>query len=371
MARMAKMDQPTPPAGASGVVPAGGALPPIDPDWGALHAVHYRFLSNQQNMLEDTERTGHYRMGITGNKSDFEGRTVVDVGAGTGVLSIFAAQAGARKVHAIEGTHMAKHAKRLIDAVGLSDRIEIVHGRLSEISLPAKVDVIISEPWGFLLFHERMVETFLLARDRFLAPGGKLFPGSARLWLAPFIDQPLYDMRTRCAAFWQQTDFFGVDLSTMADTAADELFAMPILGPVNPQSLMASPVVFPFDFMTMKLDALAEIRLPFEFVSTHVGPLHGIAGWFDVAFEGTDQRVVLSTAPDQPRTHWNQLRFVFVQPQFVNVGDRLCGSIVLRANEQSSYDAVFEGEIVGKRRVPSQTFYIHTFFYWEGADPGR
>jgi histone-arginine methyltransferase CARM1 len=365
---MAKIVAPTPPARATGAADPPVVLPPVDPEWAALHTVHYRFLSNQQNMLEDSQRTGHYRMAITGNKSDFEGRTVLDVGAGTGVLSIFAAQARARKVYAIEGTHMAVHAQRLIDGVGLSDRIEIVQGRLSEISLPVKVDVIVSEPWGFFLFHERMVEAFLLARDRFLAPGGKLFPGTARLWLAPFIDQSLYDMRTRCAAFWRQTDFFGVDLSTMADVAAHELFAMPVLGPVNPQNLMASPAIFPFDFGTMKLGELAEIRLPFEFVSTHVGPLHGIVGWFDVTFEGTDRRVVLSTAPDQPRTHWTQLRFVFVQPPFVNVGDVLRGSLLLRANAQSSYDAAFEGEIVGKMRLPEQTFYIHTYFYWEASD---
>ncbi len=339
-------------------------LPPIDPEWAAAHSVHYGFLASQQNMLEDAQRTGLYRTGITANRSDFSGRTVLDVGAGTGILSIFAAQAGARKVYAVEGTHMAEHARRLIEGVGLSDRIEIVRGSLSEISLASKVDIVISEPWGFFLFHERMVEAFLLARDRFLAPGGKLFPGTARLWLAPFIDQPLYDSRTHAAAFWEQTDFFGVDLSTMAEVAAVELFAMPVLGPVNPQDLMASPAVYPFDFAKMSLGDLAEIRLPFEFIATHLGPLHGIAGWFDVAFEGTDRRVVLSTAPDQPRTHWSQLRFLFAHPPFVHVGDRLRGSLVLKANRQSSYDVVFEGELEGAARLPSQTFYIHTYLNW-------
>jgi len=44
------------------------------------------------------------------NKALFEGKTVVDVGTGSGVLSVWSAQAGAAKVWAVEFTDMAKHA---------------------------------------------------------------------------------------------------------------------------------------------------------------------------------------------------------------------------------------------------------------------
>ncbi len=343
---------------------AGSKLVPVLPEWGAVHSAHYHFLANQQAMLEDRERTGAYRQGIVGNRADFAGKVVLDVGAGTGILSAFAALAGARKVYAVEGTATAEHARRLFEHNGMSDRVVIVKGQLAELSMPEPIDVIISEPWGFFLFHERMVEAFLIARDRFLRPGGTLFPTTGRLWLAPFVDQKLFEGRVSRKKFWEQTDFFGVDLSGLGSVAAEELSAMPALGFVPPRLLMASPVVHGFDFRTVPLDDLAEIVLPFEFVATHPGTIHGLAGWFDVTFEGTTERVVLSTAPDAPRTHWAQLRFVFAKPLEVHIGDTLRGRLVMRANPMSSYDAHFAGELEGKK-LPEQEFRIHSYFWWD------
>jgi type I protein arginine methyltransferase len=58
-------------------------------------------------MLMDDVRTSHYRNAIINNKQDFQDKIVMDVGAGSGILSLFAAQAGARKVYAIEASNMA------------------------------------------------------------------------------------------------------------------------------------------------------------------------------------------------------------------------------------------------------------------------
>ncbi|HTQ07351.1 MAG TPA: class I SAM-dependent methyltransferase [Polyangiaceae bacterium] len=343
------------------------SLGPILPEWSGIHSIHYQFLSNQQHMLVDAQRTGAYHRGITHNRADFEGKTVLDVGAGTGILSLFAAQAGARKVYACEGTPSSEYARALVEANGYADRIEVVRSRLDALELPEQVDVIISEPWGFFLFHERMVEAFLIARDRFLKPGGRMFPTSGRVWLAPFTDPRLFQDRVTSAAFWEQHDFYGLDLTAMAQTATDELFWMPALGHVPPRQLMASPSVHAFDFERMPLADLAEIRLPFEFVASHPGPINGLAGWFDVSFDGTTERVVLSTAPDAIETHWLQLRFVLKDPFLVSIGDRLSGSLVLQANPQSSYTATFEATLNGAS-LPSAVFGIHGYFPYESDD---
>lgn len=76
----------------------------------------YGMLQHQQNMLQDYVRTGTYWAAINENAADFRGKTVVDVGAGSGILSLFAAQAGADRVYAVEASAMADHAERLCAA---------------------------------------------------------------------------------------------------------------------------------------------------------------------------------------------------------------------------------------------------------------
>jgi histone-arginine methyltransferase CARM1 len=333
----------------------------VEAEWRALHSLHYRALASQQHMLLDAHRMGAYHRGITHNARDFAGKTVLDVGAGSGILALFAAQAGARKVYAVD-ENPTECARTLVAANGVADRVEVIQARLEELRLPERVDVIISEPWGFFLFHERMVEAFVIARDRFLAPGGRLFPGSARVHLAPFSDAELHGSRASALSFWTQANFYGVDLRAMASNALDELFAMPALGYVAPETLVAAPATTPFDFETLPLGALAEIRLPFTFTALRDAVVHGLAGWFDVAFEGTSERVVLTTAPDAPETHWSQLRFVFVEPLTLRRGETVTGTLTLSANSHSSYTARFEAELVGSGPVPAQSFSIENYF---------
>lgn len=138
-------------------------------DSSADHYFHYYGqLMFQQNMLSDSVRTKIYRRAVFENTIDFRGKVVVDVGCGSGILSFFAAQAGARKVYAIEASRAAIDAETLIKANGLADVITVVRGKVEEVTLPEDCDIIISEPMGTLLVNERMIESFVIARDRFM-----------------------------------------------------------------------------------------------------------------------------------------------------------------------------------------------------------
>ena len=66
-------------------------------------------------MLEDHKRTGAYYQAVMSNKRQFAGKVVLDVGTGSGILAIFAAKAGARKVYAVEATSIATSARKLIE----------------------------------------------------------------------------------------------------------------------------------------------------------------------------------------------------------------------------------------------------------------
>ncbi|XP_019863119.1 PREDICTED: histone-arginine methyltransferase CARMER-like, partial [Amphimedon queenslandica] len=98
------------------------------------------------------------------NSIDFKDKVVVDVGAGSGILSVFAVQAGARKVYAIEASSMAVHCQKLIKSNKLASKIIVIAGKVEEIDLPETVDVVVSEPMGYMLFNERMLESYVHAR---------------------------------------------------------------------------------------------------------------------------------------------------------------------------------------------------------------
>ena len=58
------------------------------------------------------------------------------------------------------------------------------HPELTECLLAFQVDIIISEWMGYFLLRESMLDSVLVARDRFLKPGGALYPSHARLYIA-------------------------------------------------------------------------------------------------------------------------------------------------------------------------------------------
>ena len=72
--------------------------------------------------------------------------------------------------------------------VQFGDVIEVIQGMVESISLPEKVDIIISEWMGYFLLRESMLDSVILARDRFLKPGGALYPSHARMFLGEGLD---------------------------------------------------------------------------------------------------------------------------------------------------------------------------------------
>lgn len=62
----------------------------------------------------------------------------MDVGTGSGILAIWSAQAGARKVYAVEATKMADHARELVRANNLEGVVEVIEASIEDVNLPEK-----------------------------------------------------------------------------------------------------------------------------------------------------------------------------------------------------------------------------------------
>ncbi|PHU18789.1 putative histone-arginine methyltransferase CARM1 [Capsicum chinense] len=299
---------------------------------------YYGQLLHQQNMLQDFVRTGTYYAAVIENRADFLGRVVVDVGAGSGILSLFAAQAGAKHVYAVEASEMAEYAKKLIAGnPSLSERITVIKGKVEEVELPVKADILISEPMGTLLVNERMLESYVIARDRFLVPNGKMFPTVGRIHMAPFSDEYLYMEIANKAIFWQQQSYFGVNLTPLQRSAYEGYFSQPVVDAFDPRLLIAPAISHVINFTSIKEEDLYEIEIPLKFTSPVSTRVHGLACWFDVLFNGSTVPRWLTTAPGAPTTHWYQLRCVLSQPLYVMPGQEITGHFRLVAHKAQSY----------------------------------
>jgi len=315
-----------------------GATPDVLPDKDKVYFNDYSTLIQQQGMLQDTVRTSIYQFAILENAADFAGKTVMDVGAGTGILSFFAARAGASRVYAVEASGMAKNAEKLAAANGMESSVLVLNKRVEEVELDEKVDVLISEPLGIALVNERMLESYLAARDAHLKPGGKMFPDLANLYVAPFTDDALYNEQVAKTTFWCQSSFYGVDLTTLKEDAQAFYFSQPVVGPVPAQCLLSAPVAREFDFNTMTIPELQKFDMPFQFVVGALSMMHGFALWFDCRFPGSHRHICLSTAPHEPLTHWYQVRAMLRAPIPVGAGHTIVGQIMFEANESRGYN---------------------------------
>src|SRR5260370_1201674 len=109
---------------------------------------------------------------------------VVDIGTGTGILALLAGHLGARKVYAIEPNDTIELGRRVAAENGLDGRIEFIHGLSTQVQLPEKADIIVSDLHGVLPAHQRGLFSILDARDRFLRSPGYLIPRRETLWAA-------------------------------------------------------------------------------------------------------------------------------------------------------------------------------------------
>ena len=148
----------------------------------------YAEIEVHRTMICDRVRTDAFRRAIDAVVRP--GDVVLDVGAGTGILSLFAARAGAARVYAVEQTTVAVLAQELAAANGVADIVHVIQGDIMDVELPEHVDVIVSEWLGGFGIDEGMLVPVITARDRWLKPGGTMIPRSVTAWTGTRAGQP-------------------------------------------------------------------------------------------------------------------------------------------------------------------------------------
>ena len=249
-----------------------------------------------RTMIRDRARTEAFRRAIESVVRP--GDIVLDVGAGTGILSLFAARAGAARVYAVEETSIAVLAQDLAAANGFAETVRVIQGNVADIEPPERVDVVVSEWLGGFGIDEGMLVPVITARDRWLKPGGVMIPRSVTAWAALVYDRHLDDM----VGFLRDKPY-GLRLDDLVQKTVNEILYSGSYRHLAAGDRRSEPK----RLWTTQADVIpmeqaqgaheAETVLP---VHDH-GRANALALWFSADLAAG---ISLSVGPGDPPTHW-------------------------------------------------------------------
>jgi len=265
-------------------------------------------VSGYGNMLADSGRTQAYAAAL--RKAIQPGCVVAEIGTGVGYFAMLASRLGARRVYALEVADIVEVARQIIDQNGDTGTIQLLHSMSTEVVLPERAHVIISDLRGVLPLFGDAVPSIVHARQCMLASGGRLIPHRDIIW-AGVVESPVsYDRRV------PPLDKLGpdFDLSLLRRMAANSWMKVKL----KESDLLAPPQVWAtLDYNTV-MDANCGGRL--EFQVSREGTAHGIALWFDCELY---EDVRISNCPGGPEHIYGQGLFIFEEPVTTTPGMRI------------------------------------------------
>jgi len=274
---------------------------------------HFYGVTYQKQLLSDRIRTGVLHDAI--KELVKPGDVVVDVGTGSGILSIFAARAGARKVYAIESTPIARLARQVVADNGLSHIIEVIEADARVAQLGELADVLISECLGNFVLSDAMLNV-LVDCKRMLKPNAIICPGLVRFMMAPANLEPLMG-----ALNWWKDPHYEVNWNACYRSAQNDVYPVQ----VPPELLSAEPKVSGRVFITEPPPKDPQHVLWTFDKATSVD---AVVGWFTAELSPS---VMLDTSP-AVQTCWGQVAFP-IPPIDVVPGDQLDFTLAFELGE--------------------------------------
>jgi len=290
----------------------------------------YAHFGIHEEMLKDEVRTCTYRNSMYNNKHLFKDKIVLDVGCGTGILSMFAKKAGAKHVYGIDMSSIIDHAKEIVKANGFENDITLIKGKVEEVQLPVeKVDIIISEWMGYCLLYESMLDTVIWARDKWLVEGGLMFPDKASMYICAIEDKQYKDEKIN---WWDNV--YGFDMSKIRQVALSE----PLVDVVDHKQVVTDSFMMKeFDLCTVKVEDLT-FTAPWEINMRRDDYVHAFVCFFTVEFSPCHKKTGFSTGPESRYTHWKQTVFYLQDEITANYSETISGEISIAPNKRNKRD---------------------------------
>ncbi|KAM9571965.1 protein arginine N-methyltransferase 8-B isoform 3-T5 [Salvelinus alpinus] len=308
----------------------------------------YAHFGIHEEMLKDEVRTLTYRNSMYHNKHAFKDKIVLDVGSGTGILSMFAAKAGAKHVYGIECSSISEYSEKIIKSNHLDSVITIFRGKVEEVELPVeKVDIIISEWMGYCLFYESMLNTVIFARDKWLVETRRsdvsrpscTVCGGHRGQAVQGLQNPLCSIMRCASTGWENV--YGFDMTCIRNVAMKE----PLVDIVDPKQMVTNSfLIKEVDIYTVKTEDLS-FTSAFCLQIQRNDYIHALVTYFNIEFTKCHKKTGFSTAPDAPYTHWKQTVFYLEDYLTVRRGEEIIGSINMKPNDKNIRDLDFTFEL--------------------------
>jgi hypothetical protein len=264
-------------------------------------------LRTHRVFVGDQQRIERYRRAITATVKP--GDTVVEIGTGTGILALLAAQAGASHVYGIESDPVVHFARQVAARNGLADRITFLQQLSYDAQIPERADVLIAGHLHNFGIEAQLLSSLVDARERFLKADAVFMPRKIRLSVAPLESANAWDD----IDFWRQRHC-GLDFSPLAELALGGCYKVGL----RPESCLGDPQPL-VEFELGRVNS-AHLVGAAECTVTTAGLLHGVAGWFSAELS---PGVWLTNSPLNPSTQWAQVFFPVSDPTPVKERDRV------------------------------------------------
>lgn len=260
------------------------------------------------DMMQETVRRDAYVAALRAVVSP--GAVVLDIGAGTGFMSLVAAQLGAGHVYAVEPDDAILVAREIAADCGLAERITFIQDISTRVNLPTPADVIVSDLRGVLPLLQHHLPAIVDARERLLAPGGALVPRCDRLFAAVTTATQAYRGYDEP---WRR-NALGLDLTAGRRYLVNQWQKVHL----TPEALLTEPAVWAtLDYRSLTSpDVAGELRLSVR----QPGIGHGVVVWFDAELT---KDVGFSNAPGQPRLIYGSGFFPWPETLALHEGDQV------------------------------------------------
>jgi predicted O-methyltransferase YrrM len=309
----------------------------IDPDQPAVRSRKgnegsFANAENHVQMLMDHTRVMAYRAAL---ERKVRGKDVLEIGAGTGILSVLAANAGARRVVAIEEQAVANTAQDVFDANGCSDRIELIRLHSRDVKLTEPVDVVVHEIIGADPLQENIAQVIHDAR-RFLKPGGCFIPDRLEVFClgVQLPDEEKGSQNQMLERLKYVSGLYGVNLEPVFSSVRSDLQGVPSnYSPKFRPIILTEPVrVHELDFGREEVSSIApELRLSFPVIRS--GFMDAVSIYFVARL---DESTVLSNSPFGPPTSWSYGLVRLDKPRSVTAGSSLEFNVRTRSYPKGS-----------------------------------